>query len=322
MTAVSIIIPVFNTAAFVGACLDSLLAQDFADFEIIAVNDASTDDSERLLTDYAARDPRLRIITLQSSSGPSVCRNRGLDAATGEYVWCVDSDDLVKPGALTYLHTTAVAEQADVVVFNGARFSEQMPDQNIYAHATPQGTITGEAWITHLSAIRELRHYVWLMFCRRTLLDAHRIRFPEKILHEDIPWVTETYLRAQRLVYADRVLYRYRMSGHSITGSTDDAHLVRRIESYFTVLPLLRAQIESIPMQPLTRRCLRSEAVAQVVQVDKLIDQLCDKIVQTALRKRCLAKGFWLAAWHDAVNFKRKRQIAAILLRQWRYALT
>ncbi len=321
MTAVSIIVPVFNTAAFVGAGLDSLLAQDFEDYEIIAINDASNDGSERILADYAARDSRLRIITLQSSSGPSVCRNRGLDAAKGEYVWCVDSDDLVNPGALRYLHSTAVAKQADVVAFNGERFSAQMPDQIIYEHAKPQGPITGEAWITHLSAIRELRHYVWLMFCRRSLLNVHCIRFPEKILHEDIPWVTETYLRAQRLVYADRALYRYRVSGHSITGSTDDAYLARRIESYFTVLPLLRAQIERIPMQPSTRRCLQSEAVAQVVQVDKLIDQLRDKNTRATLRKRCRTEGFWQAAWGDAVNFKRKRQIVAILLRQWRHAL-
>jgi CDP-glycerol glycerophosphotransferase len=319
VTAVSIVVPVFNTASYLPACIDSLLAQDFADFEIIAVNDASTDGSADILVEYAVRDARIRVFTLAADGnrGPSACRNRALDEAIGEYVWCVDSDDLVMPGALAYLYGEAKRKNADIVAFNGERFSAQSTREAIYARAIAQGPISGEAWIVHLSAVREMRHYVWLMFCRRGLLDAHHLRFPESILHEDIPWVTETYLRAARLVYVDRVLYRYRMSAHSITGSTEDGYFVRRIESYFTVLPLLRAQIDKIPMQPATRRCLQSEAVAQVVQVDKLIDQLNDKNIRAVLRERCRRERFWQAAWRDAVNWKRKRQIASIVLKQW-----
>ncbi len=318
MTAVSVIIPVHNTAAFVGACLDSLLAQDFTDVEIIAIDNASTDGSAAILADYAARDSRVKVIRRSAAAnGPSVSRNAGLEAAQGEYIWFVDADDLVQPGALGHLYAVAREADADIVAFNGERFSAQSSGERIYEHATPEGAMTGEAWIVQLSTNRELRHYVWLMFCRRRLLTEHRVRFPENILHEDIPWVTETLLRARRLTYTARVLYRYRQSTTSITGNVDDAHLVRRIESYFTVLPLLRAQIDSIAMQPATRRCLQSEAVAQVVQVDKLINQLRSGATKKILRQRCRDQRFWQAAWRDALNFKRKRQLAAIVIRQW-----
>ena len=95
---VSVIIPVYNTAPYLSACLDTVLAQTHTALEVIAVDDGSTDATPAILADYAARDPRLRVLhTPASGSGPSVARNLGLRAATGEYFCFVDSDDLCDP---------------------------------------------------------------------------------------------------------------------------------------------------------------------------------------------------------------------------------
>lgn len=95
---VSVIIPVYNTAPYLSACLDTVLAQTHTALEVIAVDDGSTDATPAILADYAARDPRLCVLhTPASGSGPSVARNLGLRAATGEYFCFVDSDDLCDP---------------------------------------------------------------------------------------------------------------------------------------------------------------------------------------------------------------------------------
>ena len=114
---ISVLIPVYNTAAFLPACLDSVLSQSMPDFEIVAVNDASTDDSPRILSDYAARDPRIRIENHEKNKGLLAGRLTGIKAARGKYVMFLDSDDCFIPGVLKNVLRTAEKTGADIVNF-------------------------------------------------------------------------------------------------------------------------------------------------------------------------------------------------------------
>ena len=109
--------PVFNTAQFLPCCIDSVLSQSFSDFELIAVNDASTDDSRRILADHAAKDPRIRIVDHECNKGLLAARVSGIKAAAGKYIQFLDSDDFLLPGALGRLFETAERNQADIVHF-------------------------------------------------------------------------------------------------------------------------------------------------------------------------------------------------------------
>ena len=91
---VSVVIPVFNKAPYLKACLDSVFAQSFQDFEVVAVDDASTDDSLAILRSCA--DPRLRIMRNERNMGPGAAAQRAMDAATGEYIIRVDADDITQ----------------------------------------------------------------------------------------------------------------------------------------------------------------------------------------------------------------------------------
>ena len=118
MTAeISILIPVYNTAQYLPACLDSVLSQTMTKFEVIAVNDASTDASPQILADYAAKDPRIRIITHERNKGLLAARISGIQAAAGKYIQFLDSDDFLLPGILHELFDTAEKNQADIVHF-------------------------------------------------------------------------------------------------------------------------------------------------------------------------------------------------------------
>ena len=96
---VSVIIPVYNTASYLPACLDSILSQTFADFELLVVDDGSTDASPAICDDYAGRNARVKVFH-QTNAGVSAARNLALSHASGKWVCFVDSDDTVLPGYL------------------------------------------------------------------------------------------------------------------------------------------------------------------------------------------------------------------------------
>ena len=114
---ISVVIPVYNTGKYLPSCLDSVLSQSMPDFEVLAVNDASTDDSPGILADYAAKDPRIRIINHECNKGLLAARISGIKAASGKYIQFLDSDDSLLPGVLRDLFDTAEKNQADIVHF-------------------------------------------------------------------------------------------------------------------------------------------------------------------------------------------------------------
>ncbi|WP_197735986.1 glycosyltransferase family 2 protein [Arabiibacter massiliensis] len=112
----SIIVPVYNTTDYLPQCVDGVLSQSFDDWELILVDDGSTDGSGAVCEAYAARDKRVRVLH-QANGGVSAARNAGLDVAVGEYVWFCDSDDSVVPGALDELYACIADGRPSMVVF-------------------------------------------------------------------------------------------------------------------------------------------------------------------------------------------------------------
>lgn len=111
---ISVLMPAYNVEKYIAASLDSLLQQTYRDFEIVVVNDGSTDQTGSILESYRKRDPRVREIH-QENQGISVTRNRMLELAEGDYITFIDSDDTVKPEYLEKLYETALEKDADMV---------------------------------------------------------------------------------------------------------------------------------------------------------------------------------------------------------------
>ena len=93
---ISTIVPVYNTEKYVGRCIDSIISQTYPDWELILVDDGSTDGSLNIIESYAKKDPRINVIH-QKNEGPGMARNSGIVQATGEYIVFIDSDDVIRP---------------------------------------------------------------------------------------------------------------------------------------------------------------------------------------------------------------------------------
>jgi len=115
MTEVSIIVPVYNAEKFVSRCIDSILQQEYDDFELILVDDGSTDESPEILDGYAKKDPRVRVIH-KSNSGVSATRNLALEQAKGKYIQFLDADDWIPDNSTKMLVREAEEKNVDLVV--------------------------------------------------------------------------------------------------------------------------------------------------------------------------------------------------------------
>ncbi len=324
----SIIIPVFNAGTYLSPLLASLAALPDVDIEFILVDDGSTDQSLPTLTAWTAQEPRANLIQ-QSNGGVAVARNRGLQAARGEYIWFVDADDLPVVGSIAALFH-ATESKPDVITFNGEKFVDGRATapssdgvasrQLIYQSTKPTGLVAGSVWLHTLLKQKELRHFVWLHWCRRAYLQSIGLTFMAGISHEDVAWVTEVTLHAKQLQYVDVCAYQYRLNRASATGSVSDDRLMRRIKSYFTVVKQLRAinvaLAKSAPEPAELIVLLRGEVVGQALQIFEVAKQLQAPAARAEVVAMCRAQRLAQTLWCDALNFKRQRQVLVMWWRQ------
>lgn len=180
---ISIVIPCYNCESYIGKCLDSIIAQTYRNLEIIVVNDGSTDSTEEVLNHYAT-DERIRCIR-QENGGEAAARNTGIEAATGEYIGFVDSDDYIEPDMYQKLYDALTAANADVAVGNYNIVYENGEEKKCYS--TMSGNVFDlqddalSFWVK-ICATAKPNNYVWTRLYKKELLDRTGIRF-EKFVH-------------------------------------------------------------------------------------------------------------------------------------------
>jgi CDP-glycerol glycerophosphotransferase len=219
----SVVLPVYRVQGYLRQCLDSLLSQSFTDFEIIAVDDCSPDGSAAILAEYAARDPRVRVVTSPVNVGLGPARNLGLEHAAGEYVWFLDSDDWLATGVLAAAAARVRATDADVLLVGFDRVHWDGPveagsAERTLAAAPPVFTV--EQWPRVLSVL----HVAWNKIVRRELLVRLAFAF-QPGWYEDVSFSYPVLLAAARISTLPRtcVHYRQRRTG-AITRTVGDRH--------------------------------------------------------------------------------------------------
>lgn len=220
---VSVVVPAYDTAAYLPACLDSLLAQTHRALEVVVVDDGSPDASAEIAESYAARDPRVRVVR-QDNGGLGAARNEGLRHATGDVIAFADSDDVVPPGAYAALVRQLRRTGADLVTGDVVQLI---------------GTETREIpWMRRLHKDRaalflEQRPellgdvFAWNKVYRRDFWDGAGLSWPERLRYEDQPTLTSAYVQARLIGVVPDVVYHWRIreDGSSITqqrASVDD----------------------------------------------------------------------------------------------------
>lgn len=249
---VSVIIPLYNTAAYLAEALDSVCGQDLEEVEIIVIDDGSTDPGPDILDSYLRRDTRI-VGRRQCHQGQSVARNRGLSLARGEYVYFMDSDDVLASGALKACCRLCDERQLDLLCFDathrhspsGATDADFSYDRTDFID--PDRTWCGRDFLT--ACLLRDRFFVppWLHFCRRSFLLEHFGGFPAGIIHEDHLFSVQVLLAAGRVGYLPRPLVVHRLHGGSVMGTPFG---MKNVEGYTTVC----SRIASLPVADASSR--------------------------------------------------------------------
>ena len=219
----SIIVPIYNVSAFLPECLESVARQSFRDYEVVCVDDGSTDDSFAVAERYVDGKDYWYLIH-QENQGLSGARNTGMKHANGDYVLFLDSDDRLRPDSLRILSENLSDE--DLLCFNGQRFIDETGE---YEDADVLGTkIYPSGWEYY--SCNALKHRNFAFVCvvlrcyRRTFLLDNALWFKPGIYHEDNLFTPLACYYAQRVKVISDVLYDYRVRGSSIMTSRSIKH--------------------------------------------------------------------------------------------------
>lgn len=227
---VSVIIPCYNSGKYLAACMDSVLAQTFGDFEVILIDDGSQDDTLQIARSYAAQDTRVRVLA-KENGGVSSARNLGLEHAGGEWITFVDSDDLLPADALASLLSGA-DDGVDMVVCPHETFDEN-DRREVVIPETRWMDLCGEAQKT-AAALRLIEgdSVLNIMCCklhRRALIQTHGLCLRQGVkIAEDALFNLEAVLCGRGVAYVNRVAYLYRTHSasamHALPGGEMQRH--------------------------------------------------------------------------------------------------
>lgn len=223
---VSIIVPVYNTSLFLDKCLESITRQTIKELEIILINDGSTDNSLEICKAYEAMDKRIILID-QKNRGLSAARNTGVQAATGEYIGFVDSDDWIEPDMFEKMYLQAAQSESEVCICD---YKVNNVEEEISVSLDIEKDIIEKDDLFNLLVLniiapkdfnsnsKNIAACVWRMLIKKEFLEKNNILFVEGITFmEDIIYSLEVYSKCNKVAICREYLYHYMYNSNSIT---------------------------------------------------------------------------------------------------------
>lgn len=281
MPTISVIVPVYRAEAFLHTCLDSILGQTFRDFEVLLVDDGSPDRSGEICEEYAAGDPRIRVIH-QENQGQAGARNHALTLAQGQWICYIDSDDAVHPQLLELLHQAAVEGDCPISMC-GMLEETTMPEDFCQPKQLRYEVLSMEE-----SALAELydadRYPGWVAcakLIRRDLVEGYP--FTRGRIYEDNEAVCRWICRGQRLAWLPYDLYFYRSNPQSTTQS---AYSVKKLD-YLWALESIVSHYRQIGYMAMAQRFFDRYAEAVVSACNGLQYDLHRRDLAKQVEKNC-----------------------------------
>lgn len=213
--AISVIVPVYNVADYLPECIESILGQSFCNFELILIDDGSTDSSGEICNQYKLKDSRIHVIH-KINGGLSSARNTGIDAASGNFIAFVDSDDFVHEDYLSVLYKLAGKYNADLVACSFVK-----GETCEWGKASDTVEIRNSREIMEKMNERDVIVTVaWNKLYKASLFKKNKLRFPEGKLHEDMFLMPQILWYTEKMIITDQKLYFYRQRSGSIMNSS------------------------------------------------------------------------------------------------------
>lgn len=235
----SFIVPVYNTKKYLKKCLDSLIKQTFKDFEIIIVNDGSTDESLEIIEKYENKYSNIKVIN-QQNQGLSMARNNGVSKASGEYIIFVDSDDYVEKDLLKQIDKNI--GNVDVLRFQIFTEDEDYNNRKEYYENTFEET-------SGLDAFKEIADYkfvepAWCYAIKRKYYVENKFQFKKDMYHEDFGLMPYVIYKAEKVKSISYVGYHYITRRGSIMNNSSYAKTVKKAFDMLTQYKELRKKVK------------------------------------------------------------------------------
>lgn len=244
----SVVIPAYNIDNYLGKCLDSILAQTFQDYEVIVVDDGSTDGTPNVCDEYAKKDTRIRVVH-KENEGVSVARNTGIDLANGEYFLFFDGDDFMEPYTMEELYRVAKEQQADTVVYGYHRYENNKIKETCYPRFDKEIYESNEiietvlpsfiglscdrinAWLNHKQdALYVENPALWRTMTSVRVIKENNIRFiPNLKVGEDTLFIA-TYLSYAKKCFIQQKCYYYLVTRETSTISVYEKKPLQKLE--------------------------------------------------------------------------------------------
>jgi len=221
---VSVIIPVYNTEKYLEEAINSIVNQTLREIEIIVVNDGSTDNSGKMLVEFAQKDKRIKVLTHEKNKGLSEARNTGIRAVQGEYLYFFDSDDILEADCLELCYEKSKTDDLDFLFFDAVTFYDEKDKskQKLLNYQRTTDLVSKiYSGIEILEILLKKKTYkdpVWLSFIKTSYLNRLNLSFISGIYHEDVLFSLQLYTEAQRVGFISRSFFHRRMRGNSIMG--------------------------------------------------------------------------------------------------------
>jgi glycosyltransferase involved in cell wall biosynthesis len=235
----TIIIPIYNAEKYLEQALKSVVNQTYSDWELICINDGSTDSSAQIVDRFSKTDNRILTVN-QQNSGQGIARNRGIELASGDYILFLDADDWLEINTLETLNKIIEQNSADLVIFEKDEYFEdtaqfvrrdmlriseaaskiKLLKTKPFAIETHRNYTAKELYSTFFYSIP----YTWDKAYSRNFLITNNIRYEQGKLSEDTGFYLQTMLLAKNIVYSDKYLYHYRNHSTNITKTASEKH--------------------------------------------------------------------------------------------------
>lgn len=237
MKKLSVIIPVYNVEPYLARCIESVVTESEIPYEIVIVNDGSTDGSAAVAERYRARYPELISVVTTENRGLGSARNTGMEHSSGEYLYFLDSDDYLAPGGMDGI-LACLEEDFALCFFNSVTVTEDGRELKTVQGCKAPGEISLDAYPELLLEIPN----VWNKIFRRRLFTEHDIRFPGRAWFEDVRTVLKLYAFAAPMIYKPEAWHRYLLRGGSITNSKKALRNREMIEAVDDLFSFYRQQ--------------------------------------------------------------------------------
>lgn len=290
---ISVIIPVYNVENYVAKCLDSILAQNYANLEVLCVNDGSTDNSGKILDEYALKDDRIRVFH-KENGGVSSARNLALDNVTGDYIGFVDSDDYIAPDMYSKLLSVIENNGADIAECSIAYVTEDGDFKNGVARSY---TLENQRDIIKAFFLKDIGVVIWDKLFKADVINTHRFDENYKI-GEDSLFLYNCLKDAGKIVAIDTVGYYYLQRGSSVMHNILDE---KRLKFFEIVDSWLE---ENKNDKDLYRAVAKRDCVLSVMVLDAAISKDDEKYVKNARARILMHKRIIFTSGYFSLKFK------------------